>query len=161
MMHNLLQPTEIALYRSSTASHISSRTWIAAQKPGSQSRSPSVGPLLHFSYQVSSVNFSRRKLGHAHDTPLTLKKVQVGAKRVCTRTSLFVSKTVTEIRAYFLPMTKIQLKRVNHKLSRQTVDAPSTGRFHEASSGPEKLKFGSARLSRKKRRTSWTEESFF
>ena len=100
MMHNLLQPTEIALHRSSTASHISSRTWIAAQKPGSQSRSPSVGPLLHFSYRVGSVNFSRRKLGHAHDTPLTLKKVQVRANRVCTRTSFFVSKTVTEIRAY-------------------------------------------------------------
>ena len=48
MMHDLLQPTEIALHRSSTASHISSRTWIAAQKPGSQSRSPSLGDLLDF-----------------------------------------------------------------------------------------------------------------
>ena len=46
-------------------------------------------------------------------------------------------------------MTKIQLKLVNHELSRRTVDAPSTGRFPEAS-GPEKLKFGLARLSRKK-----------
>ena len=35
-------------------------------------------------------------------------------------------------------MTKIQLKRVNHKLSRRTVDAPSTGRAREASNGPEK-----------------------
>ena len=35
-------------------------------------------------------------------------------------------------------MTKIQLKRVNHKLSRWTVDAPSTWRAREASNGPEK-----------------------
>ena len=84
-------------------------------------------------------------------TLLTLKMLQVRSNRVCTRTSFFVSKTtVREIRAYFLPMTKIQLKRVNHKLSRRTVDAPSTGRFREASSGPEKLKFGSAWLSQKK-----------
>ena len=83
-------------------------------------------------------------------TQLTLKMLQVRGNRVCTRTSLFVSKTVREIRAYFLPMTKIQLKRVNHKLSRWTVDAPLTGRFHEASSGPEKLKVGSARLGRQK-----------
>ena len=71
-------------------------------------------------------------------TPPTLKMLQVRANRVCTRTSFFVSKTVREIRAYFLPMTTIQLKRVNHKLSRRTVDAPSTGRFREATSGPEK-----------------------
>ena len=83
-------------------------------------------------------------------TPLTLTVLQVRANRVCTRTSFFVLKTVREIRAYFLPMTKIQLKRVNHKLSRRTVDAPSTGRFREAPSGPEKLKLGSARISRKK-----------
>ena len=43
-------------------------------------------------------------------------------------------------------MTKRQLNQVNHKLSQRTVDVPSTGRFREASSGPEKLKFGSARL---------------
>ena len=83
-------------------------------------------------------------------TPLTLKMLQVHANRVCTRISFFVSKTVGGIIAYFLPMTKIQLKRVNHKLSRQMVDAPLTGRFREASNGPEKSKFGSARLSRKK-----------
>ena len=83
-------------------------------------------------------------------TPLTLKMLQVRANRVCTRTTFFVSKTVREIKAYFLPMTKIQMKRVNHKLSRRTVDAPSTGRFREASSGPEKLKFGSAWLTGKK-----------
>ena len=71
-------------------------------------------------------------------TPLTLKMLQVRANRVCTRISFFVSKTVREIRAFFLSMTKIQLKRVNRKLSRRTVDAPLTGRFREDSSGPEK-----------------------
>ena len=35
-------------------------------------------------------------------------------------------------------MTKRQLKRVNQKLSRRTIDAPSTGRFCEASNSPEK-----------------------
>ena len=71
-------------------------------------------------------------------TPLTLKMLQVRANRVCTRISFFVSKTVRQIRAFFLPMTKIQLKRVNHKLSQRTVDAPSIGRAHEVSNGPEK-----------------------
>ena len=71
-------------------------------------------------------------------TPVTLKMLQVRANRVCTHISFFVLKTVREIRAFFLPMTTIQLKRVNHKLGQRSVDAPSTGRFREASSGPEK-----------------------
>ena len=68
-------------------------------------------------------------------TPLimTLDMLQLRVNRVCTCSSFFVSKTVREIRAFFLDMTKIQLKRVNHKLSRRTVDAPSTGRAREAS----------------------------
>ena len=89
--------------------------------------------------------------------PLTLKMLQVRANRVCTHTSFFILKTVRKIRAYFLPMTKIQLKRVNYKLSRRTVDVPSTGRFHEVSSGPEKLKFGSPRLSRKKKQANFVD----
>ena len=92
-------------------------------------------------------------------TPVTLKMLQVRANRVCTRISFFVSKTVREIRAFFLPMTKIQLKRVNNKLGRRTVDAPSTGRFREASSGPEKSFV--QHVVEKKRLTSWTVESFF
>ena len=35
-------------------------------------------------------------------------------------------------------MNKIELKRVNHKLSRRAIDAPSAGRFCEAYSGAEK-----------------------
>ena len=71
-------------------------------------------------------------------TPVTLKMLQVRTNRVCTRISFFVSKTVREIRAFFLPMTKIQVKRVSHKLGRRMVDARSTERFREASSSPEK-----------------------
>ena len=77
-------------------------------------------------------------------TPVTLKMLQVRANRVCTRISFFVSKTVREVRAFFLPMTKIQLKRVNHKLGQRAVDSPSTGHFREASSGPEKVSFSTA-----------------
>ena len=62
-----------------------------------------------------------------------------GARKPSVHTHfIFRFENGQEIRAFFLPMTKIQLKRVNHKLSRRTVDAPSTGRFLEASSGPEK-----------------------
>ena len=45
-------------------------------------------------------------------TPRTLKTLQVLPNGVCTRISFFVSKTVREIRAFFLSATKIQLKRV-------------------------------------------------
>ena len=70
-------------------------------------------------------------------TPRTLKVLQVRANQMCMHISFFVSKTVREIRA-FLSITKTQLKRVNHKLSRWTIDAPTTGHFREAFSGPEK-----------------------
>ena len=101
-------------------------------------------------YRVGSVNFSRRKLGHAYDNSTDSENV-AGAREPSVHAHfIFVSKTVREIRAFFLPITKIELKRVNHKLGRRTVDVPSTGRFRKASSGPEKLTFGSARLSRRK-----------
>ena len=68
----------------------------------------------------------------------TLKMLQVRSNQMCMRISFFVSKTVRKIRASFFSMPKIQLKRVNHKLSRGLIDAPSTGRASEASSGPGK-----------------------
>ena len=58
-------------------------------------------------------------------------------------------------------MTKKQLKRVNRKLSRLTVDAPSTGRFREASNGPEKSLVPHGLVEKKKRQTSWIVENFF
>ena len=84
-------------------------------------------------------------------TPLTLKMLQAREPSVHAH-FIFRFENDQGNQSFFLPITKIQLKRVNHKLSRRTVDAPSTGRFHEASSSPEKLKFGSARLSRKKKK---------
>ena len=93
-------------------------------------------------------------------TPVTLKMLQVHANRVYSGISFFVSKTVREIRAFFLPMTKIQLKRVNLKLGQCSVNAPSTGRFRETSSGPEKS-FVQHSLFKKKRQTSWIVKSFF
>ena len=91
-------------------------------------------------------------------TPWTLKMLQVSTNRMCARISFFVSKTVRKIRAFFLSMTKIQLKRDNHKLSQRAIDAPSTGRDHEASRGPEKSLVQHGLV--KKRQTSWIEESF-
>ena len=83
-------------------------------------------------------------------TPLTLKMLQVRANRVCTRISFFVLKTFREIRDFFLPMTEIQLKQVNHKLGRRTIDAPSTGRFREASRAPAEKTFVQRGLIEKK-----------
>ena len=75
-------------------------------------------------YWVGSANFSRRTIGHAHDNSADSENV-AGVREPSVRAhSIFVSKTIGEIRAFFLPLTKIQLKRVNHKLSRRTVDAP-------------------------------------
>ena len=58
-------------------------------------------------------------------TPSTLKMLHVRANRMCTRIAFFVSKTVREMRAFFLSMTKIHLKRImiNHKLSRRTIES--------------------------------------
>ena len=64
--------------------------------------------------------------------------LQVRTNPMCTRISFFVSKEVREITAFFLFMTNIQLKRVSHKLSRRTTDAPSIGSVHKTISGPEK-----------------------
>ena len=86
-------------------------------------------------------------------TPRILKMLQVCANRMCTRISFFVSKVVSEIRAFFLSMLKIQLKRVNHQLSRRTVGAPWTGRAREASSGPEKSLVQHGLVGKKQ--TSW------
>ena len=91
-------------------------------------------------YRVGSANFLQRKIGHAHDNSADSENVAGAPQRtgVCTRISFFVSKKVREIRAFFLSTTKIQLKRVNHKLSRRTIGAPWAGRVRQASSGPWK-----------------------
>ena len=87
---------------------------------------------------------------HVHDNSAGSEKVAGVREPSVQAHFIFRFENNQGSQTYFLPMTKMQLKRVQHKLSQRTVDAPSTGRFREASSSPEKLKFGSARLSRKK-----------
>ena len=89
-------------------------------------------------YRVGSANFLRRKIGHAHDNSADSENV-AGAREPSVHAHfIFRFENGQGNQSFFLSMTNIQLKRVNRKLSRRTVDAPSTGRFREASSGPEK-----------------------
>ena len=67
-----------------------------------------------------------------------LKIMQVRTNRMWTCISFFGSKNGPGNKSFFLSMTKVQVKRVNHKLSRRTIDAQWTLRLSEASSGPEK-----------------------
>ena len=100
-------------------------------------------PCCHISSCLREL-FATEGRACARVTPRTLQTLQVLPNQLCTRISFFFSKTVWEIRDYFLATTKIQLKRVNHKLSRRTIDAPWTGRVREASSGPQKIWFSTA-----------------
>ena len=89
----------------------------------------------HKTYPVGSANFSRRKIGHAHDDSENV----AGAREPSVHAHvIFRFEHGQGNQSFFLSMTKIQLKRVNRKLSRRTVDAPSARRFREASSGPKK-----------------------
>ena len=90
------------------------------------------------SYGVGSMNFSRRKIGHAHDNSAASENV-AGAREPSVHAHfIFRFENGQGNQRFVLPMTKIQLKQVNHKLSQRTVDAPLTGRFREESSGPER-----------------------
>ena len=89
-------------------------------------------------YRVGSANFSQQKIGHAHDNSADSENV-AGAPRPNVHAHfIFRFENGPGNQSFFLSTTKIQLKRVNHKLSRRTIDAPWTGRVHEASSGPQK-----------------------
>ena len=90
------------------------------------------------SYRVGSANFLRREIGHAHDNSADSENV-AGAREPSVHAHfIFHFENGQGNQSFFLSMTKNQLKRVNRKLSRRTVGAPSTGRFREASSGTEK-----------------------
>ena len=89
-------------------------------------------------YRVGSANFSRRKIGHAHANFADSKNVAGEREPSVHAHFIFRFEIGQGNQSFFLSMTKIQLKRVNRKLSRRTVDTPSAGRFREASSGPEK-----------------------
>ena len=103
---------------------------------------------------IGSVNFSRRKIGHAHDN--SAESENVAGEREPSVHAHFIFRFENGLgnQSFFLSMTKTQLKRVNRKLSRRTVDAPSTGRIREASSGPEKSLVPHGLLE-KTNQTSW------
>ena len=74
--------------------------------------------------QISSwvIDLFATETGQAHDNSADSEMLQVLANGMCTHISFFVSKTVREIRACFLSVPKIQLKRVNHTLRQRTID---------------------------------------
>ena len=91
-----------------------------------------------FSYRVGSANFSRRKIGHAHDNSADSENVAGAREPSVDAHFIFHLENGQGNQSFFLSTTKKKLKRVNRKLSQRTVDTPSTGRFCEASGGPEK-----------------------
>ena len=113
--------------------------------------------LQHFLLIVRASSL-RRKLGHVYDNSVDSENVVDAHEPTVHVLFLFRFENCEGNQSFFLSMAKIQLKRVNHKLSRRTTDAPSTGRFREANSGPEKslVQDGSV----EKRQTSWIVESF-
>ena len=114
----------------------------------------------HFNFwthRVRSANFSRRKIGHAHDNSADSENVAGACEPNVHAHFIFRFENGQGNQSRFLSMTKIQLKRVNHKLSRRTIDVPSTGRAREASSGPKKSLVQHGLV--EKRQTLWVEES--
>ena len=109
--------------------------------------------LLILTYQVGSANVSLWKIGHANDNSADSENVAGAREPNVHAHFILVSKTVRETRSFFRSMTKIQLKRVIHKLSWRTIDALSAWRFREASSGPEKYLVQHSLV--EKRQTSW------
>ena len=99
-----------------------------------------IGPFFWLSYRVGSANFLWLNMGHVHGSTADSENVHVAGEREPNVPVHFIFRFENGQgnQSFFLSMTKIQLKRVNDKLSRRTIDAPSTGRFCEASSGPEK-----------------------
>ena len=89
-----------------------------------------------------AIFISRPKIGHALDNSAH-SEIVAGAREPNVHLEFHISfrKLVREIRASFLSIPKIQLKLVNHNLSQRTIDAPSTWRFREATSGPDKSLF--------------------
>ena len=78
-------------------------------------------------------------MGHAHDNSADSEYVAGAREPSVNAHFIFRFENGQGNQSFFLFMTKKQLKRVNRKLGRRTVDASSTGCFREASSGPEKI----------------------
>ena len=112
-------------------------------------------------YRVGSVNFSQRKIGQAHHSSADSENV-AGAREtnVHAHFNFGFENGQGNQSFFFLSMTKYScMKRVNHKLGRWTIDAPSTGRTREASSGPEESLVQHSLV--ENRQASWIEESFW
>ena len=94
-----------------------------------------ISSILH-AYRVGPANFSRRKTGHAHDNSADSENL-AGAREPNVHVHfIFRFENGQGNQSFFLSMNKIQLKRVNPKLSRQTNDAHWSGSARGASSGP-------------------------
>ena len=93
---------------------------------------------IGFQRRVGSANFSCRKIGHPHDNSADCENVAGENEPNVHAHSIFRFENSQGNNSFFLSMPKTQLKQVNHKLSRRTIDAPSTWQFCEASSSPEK-----------------------
>ena len=87
-------------------------------------------------YRAGSGNFSRRKIRHVHDNSADSENVAGAPQPNVHAHFIFRFENGPGNQGFFLSMTKIQLKRVNHKLSRRTIGTPWTGRVLEVSSGP-------------------------
>ena len=96
------------------------------------------------------MNFSRLKLGHAHDNSADSENVAGARKPSVHAHFIFRFENGQGNQSLFSTHDQNTAETSQPQAQPTDVDAASRGRFHEASSGPEKLKFGSARLSRKK-----------
>ena len=121
--------------------------------PNTPSWDPSLKLRMLRAYWVGSANFSRWKIGHEHDNSVDSGNVAGAREPIVHAHFVFRFKKGLGNKSYFLSMPKIQLKPFNSKLSRQTIDAPSTWQFWEAPSSTEKS------LVQQKRQTSWILES--
>ena len=111
-------------------------------------------------YRVGPANFSRRKIGHAHDNSADSENVAGAPLPNVHAHFIFRFENGPGNQAFFLSMTKIQLKRVNHKLSQRTIGAPWTGRVPEASSGPQKSLIQHGLVKKKKKANSMNRRKF-
>ena len=88
------------------------------------------------SYRVASANFSQRKIGHAHDNSADSENVAGASQPNVHAHFIFRFENGPGNQSCFSIHDQNTAERVNHKLSRRTIDAPWTGRVREAYSGP-------------------------
>ena len=107
---------------------------------------------------VGSVIFSRQKIGHAHDNSADSENVAGAHRPECACAFHFRFENGQGNNSFFISMPKTQLKRVNHKLSRRTIDVPSNMAIPRGLRWPWE-KFGSARLSCRKKKAYFVDRT--